>query len=206
MNKVVFLDKDGTLIENVPYNTDPGKIRFCPGVPEALRLLQEYGYKLIVVSNQAGVAYGFFKEEDLRTVKNALQERLAEYGVQLDGFYYCPHHIRGKVSRYALNCTCRKPMPGMLIRGAVEHGADLSSSWMIGDILDDIEAGNCAGCKTVLIDNGNETEWVYSSARRKPHFLVKDMEEAARCIISQAGNVKEGKRSVLYERPMQGYY
>lgn len=201
MNKILFLDKDGTLIEDVPYNTDPRKIKLCPGVPEALQLLRQQGYKLVVVSNQAGVAHGFFGEEALLGVKRGLEELLQKHGVHLDAFYYCPHHVHGKVSRYAMKCTCRKPMPGMLIHGAVRHEADLGSSWMIGDILDDVEAGNRAGCRTILINNGNETAWDCSSAKRIPTFMATDMLDAARLITSYettGGEVNGG----LYERSM----
>nr|WP_262713115.1 HAD-IIIA family hydrolase [Anseongella ginsenosidimutans] len=128
------------------------------------------------------MARGLFMEEALLRVKQTLDRLLRKHGVHLDGFYYCPHHVNGTVSRYAMKCTCRKPMPGMLIHGAVKHGADLAASWMIGDILNDVEAGNRAGCRTILINNGNETEWDYRSAKRIPTFIANDMLEAARLI------------------------
>lgn len=204
MNKLLFLDKDGTLIENVPYNTDPGRIKLCAGVPEALRLLRQHGFKLVVVTNQAGVAHGYFKEEALTGVRQALEHLLLKHGVTLDDFYYCPHHAGGTVSRYAMQCTCRKPMPGMLIQGAVRHQADLASSWMIGDILNDVEAGNRAGCRTILIDNGNETCWDCSSAKRVPTFIAKNMLEAASLITGSS--LLSAENGEFHERPMQKYY
>ena len=180
--RAVFLDKDGTLVEDVPYNVDPGLIRMTPGVAEGLARLRDEGFALFVVSNQSGVARGYFPESALGPVEQELRRLLAESGVPMDGFYYCPHHPDGVVEGYAMPCDCRKPQPGMILRAAREHGLDLGRSWFVGDILDDVEAGRAAGCRTVLIDNGNETEWVLTPARR-PDFVVTDLREAARRII-----------------------
>lgn len=179
----VFIDKDGTLIDNVPYNVDPELIRLSPGAGEALALLKRRGFRLFVVSNQSGVARGYFPESAVEGVKARLAELLAEYGVALDGFYYCPHHPQGTVEDYACSCECRKPMPGMLLAAAREGGVNLKRSWMVGDILDDVEAGHRAGCRSVLIDNGNETEWE-SSPLRKPDHSAADMLDAANAIIA----------------------
>jgi histidinol-phosphate phosphatase family protein len=180
--RAVFIDKDGTLVENVPYNVDPARILMCRSVPQGLRLLSEAGFRLIVVSNQSGVALGFFTEEALGPVESKLKELMAYGGVALDGFYYCPHSPVATRAEYALRCDCRKPRPGMLRRAAAEHGIDLAASWMIGDILDDVEAGNRAGCRSVLIDNGNETLWDLSGQRR-PDYTARDFGDAARHIV-----------------------
>jgi D-glycero-D-manno-heptose 1,7-bisphosphate phosphatase len=179
--RAIFLDKDGTLVENVPYNVNPALIELTWHAGQGLQLLRSLGYALFVVSNQAGVAKGLFTEAALGPVEHRLAERLAQYGVMLDGFYYCPHSPDGVISRYAIPCTCRKPMPGMLLRAAYEHGVSLAHSWMIGDILHDVEAGRRAGCRTVLIDNGNETEWKLS-ALRTPHLTAPDLYAAAQLI------------------------
>lgn len=182
--RAIFLDKDGTLIDDVPYNVDPALIRLSWNAGPALQLLQEAGYRLIVVTNQSGVARGLFTEAALDAVHVRLGELLAQYGVRLDGFYYCPHHPEGAVNRYAIACTCRKPMPGLLMRAASEHGIDLAQSWMIGDILNDVEAGHRAGCRSLLIDNGNETEWVQGPLRT-PQFSAPDLYAAAALIVDQ---------------------
>jgi D,D-heptose 1,7-bisphosphate phosphatase len=174
----IFLDKDGTLIEDVPYNVDPARIRLYPDVPEALRRFRAAGYRLIVISNQAGVARGYFEENALEGVRETLNRLLSAEGVPLDGFYYCPHHPEGTVAAYSVACDCRKPKPGMILQAAREQGIDLSGSWMIGDILNDVEAGNAAGCRTVLIDNGNETEWE-KGAGREPTLVANTVLEAA---------------------------
>lgn len=178
LSKAVFLDKDGTLIKNVPYNVDPELIRLTDGALEALRLLQAGGYKLIVVSNQSGIARGLFDEEDLLPVETRLQRLLSAAYVSLDDFYYCPHHPAGVVPQYARQCSCRKPKPGMLFNAADDHQINLAESWLIGDILHDVEAGNLAGCKTILVDNGNETEWRLTDDRQ-PEFIVKNLFLAA---------------------------
>lgn len=179
--KAVFLDKDGTLIEDVPYNVEPDKIQLTSGAVDGVRSLHAAGYKLFVISNQSGVARGYFPETALVAVEQHLREMLAAIGVPLAGFYYCPHHPDGIVSSYAISCNCRKPQPGLLRLAAAEHNIDLAQSWFIGDILHDVEAGRLAGCRTILIDNGNETEWQLS-LDRLPHHIVADLTEAANVI------------------------
>jgi histidinol-phosphate phosphatase family protein len=177
--RAVFVDKDGTLIEDVPYNVDPDLIRLTDGAADALRLLHAAGYQAIVISNQAGVARGYFEEAALGPVEDRLRALLREAGVPLAGFYSCPHHPDGVVAAYAVVCACRKPAPGLIERAAREHGIDLSRSWMIGDILHDIEAGKRAGCRTVLLDVGHETEWDLTPART-PDLIAGGLPEAAR--------------------------
>ena len=116
--RAVFLDKDGTLIEDVPYNVDPALMRFLPGTAEGLRAIHAAGFRLIVVSNQSGVARGYFPETALAAVEARLRAMFAEAGVPLAGFYYCPHHPDGSVDRYAVRCHCRKPSAGMVERAA----------------------------------------------------------------------------------------
>lgn len=186
MTRAIFLDKDGTLVENVPYNVNPALLQLTWRAGPGLQLLHQLGYRLFVVSNQPGVANGLFTETALAAVNTRLAAQLAQYGVTLDGFYYCPHSPDGTVARYAVACTCRKPMPGMLLRAAREHRIDLARSWMIGDILHDVEAGRRAGCRTVLIDNGNETEWKMS-ALRTPHLSAPDLFQAA-ALIAESGS------------------
>jgi D,D-heptose 1,7-bisphosphate phosphatase len=179
--RAVFLDKDGTLIEDIPYNADPDLIKPVEGALESLLLMQGAGYQLIVVSNQSGIARGFFPEQALIGVERRLRQILSAAGVTLTDFYYCPHHPHAAVREYAVQCACRKPQPGMLFQAAREHQLDLHASWMVGDILDDVEAGNAAGCRTVLVDNGHETEWEPGPAR-KPGFTVRTLLEAARLV------------------------
>jgi D,D-heptose 1,7-bisphosphate phosphatase len=181
--KAIFLDKDGTLVDDLPYNVEPRRMTLCSGAGAALRLLARLDYRLFVVSNQAGIAFGRFDEQAMETVQDRLQDLLQREQLTLDGYYYCPHHPDGSVAAYACECHCRKPMPGLLLQVAREHGIDLRSSWMIGDILHDVEAGNRAGCRTVLLDNGNETEWRLGP-RRIPTRMAPDLYAAAVLIAS----------------------
>lgn len=180
--RAVFLDKDGTLVEDVPYNVDPDRIRLTPRAGSGLAMLHEAGFRLVVITNQSGVARGMFSREALGRVEGELRQLLAREGVRLAGFYYCPHHPEGSDRRFAVACSCRKPEPGLLRQAAAELGIDLPASWMIGDILDDVEAGRAAGCGTILLDNGNETEWQLSP-QRMPDMLANDLEHAASMIL-----------------------
>ncbi len=183
-HKAVFLDKDGTLVDDVPYNVNPDRIVLTAGVLAALQQLQQAGYLLIVITNQSGVARGFFPESALAVVWLKLQSLFASAGVVLTDFYYCPHHPEGLIQPYAIACQCRKPQPGLLLQAAQDHDIDLSQSWMIGDILHDVAAGREAGCRTILLDNGNETEWDLTPAR-SPHFQVHCWADVAQTILTQ---------------------
>ena len=184
----VFLDKDGTLIDDVPYNVDPARVTLARGAVDALRALKMHGFLLIVVSNQAGVAMGRFPLQALAAVERRIQELLAPSGAAIDAFYYCPHLPQAANVRYAIRCLCRKPQPGLLRRAAREWAIDLTRSWLLGDILDDVEAGNRAGCRTVLVDSGNETEWLLTPYRQ-PHHLALTLRQAARLILTPLGRV-----------------
>lgn len=188
--RAIFLDKDGTLIRDVPYNADPSKIELLTGVADGLRLLDSLGYAFFVITNQAGVAKGFFSEEALVDVEAKLQQLLGKSGVALSGFYYCPHHPEGAVQAYTKRCNCRKPSPGLLLEAAATYGINLGDSWMVGDILDDIEAGNRAGCKTMLIDGlGHERQKAHNGYRR-PSYIADSFSEATDWIVK---NTEHGK-------------
>lgn len=174
----VFIDKDGTLIEDVPFNVDPAQVRLAPGVVEGLVLLAQSGFRLFVVSNQPGVARGYFTLDALGAVETRIAELLRPVGVELDGWYYCPH-LPGMPDA----CDCRKPQPGLLYQAAAEHRIDLTQSWLIGDILDDIEAGHRAGCRTVLVLAGSETVWKLAPVRM-PDWMAIDVAHAARLIVA----------------------
>lgn len=177
VRRAVFLDKDGTLIDNVPFNVDPTRIRLARGASSLARLTRA-GFKLMVVSNQPGIARGDFDAAALARAYRHIDALLAPHGARLSGFYYCPHREVGA-------CVCRKPKPGLLRRAARVNGIDLARSWFIGDILDDIEAGRRAGCRTVLLDVGNETEW-RAGRWRTPHVYARGLEGAVRAILARA--------------------
>lgn len=188
--KAVFLDKDGTIIPDVPYNVNPDLISLEKGVVEGLKLLQQAGYIFIVISNQAGVARGYFQLEELGTVKQKIDSLLSAEEIKIEQYYFCPHHPQGKIVEYTFPCECRKPRPGMILQAVDELDISIESSWMIGDILNDVEAGNRAGCRTIIINNGNETEWV-EGPFRTPTFIAADFLNAAHVILQNPYESKE---------------
>lgn len=187
--RFAFLDKDGTLIDDVPYNVRPERIALARGAG-ALSQLRDAGFRFAVISNQPGVALGRFPEAALEAVEHRLCRLLDDIGIPLEDFLYCPHHPHGVRAEYAYVCSCRKPEPGLLHLAEEALGADLRRSWMIGDTLDDVEAGRRAGCRTAFIDNGGETEWVLTPARR-PDVTARDLEEATRRILALEAGTPE---------------
>ena len=182
--KAIFLDKDGTLIPDLPYNVNPELITLENETIEGLKLFRDENFLLVVISNQGGIAKGYFKEEALENVWNKISALLQSHQLSIDAFYYCPHLPEADIEDYAVACDCRKPMPGLILQAARDLRIDLAQSWMIGDILNDVEAGNRAGCASILINNGNETEWLINPLR-KPVFTAGNLLEAAAFIKLQ---------------------
>lgn len=177
--RICFLDRDGLLIEERHYLSDPNGVVLLSGVADALKTIRRMGFRLAVVSNQSGVARGLFSEETVREVDGRLAALLLEEGVQLDASLYCPHHPSGKDPRYASACDCRKPAPGMLRSLAEQWNADLSASVMIGDKLSDVEAGQRAGCcASLLVRTGHGKEEASKTDARNC-IIVADLPEAA---------------------------
>jgi len=180
----VFLDRDGTINEEVGYLDRLERLRILPGAAEAVRRINESGMKAVVVTNQSGVARGKFTEEFVRTVHNRIREALRREGAEIDGFYYCPHHPSEGIGEYRKSCTCRKPAPGMLERAAEELKIDLRRSYLVGDTLKDIETGLRAGTRTVLVKTGyGEKEAV---ANIRPDFTAADLLDAVRWILKDS--------------------
>jgi len=186
LKAAVFLDKDGTVLVDEPYNVDPERMAYAPTAVEALACLGAAGVPLIVISNQGGIARGFFSPNALTAVHDRLAEMFREAGARLDGFYWCPHDPAGVLPAYAIACECRKPQPGLLLRAAKDLDLDLGASWFIGDILDDVQAGHEAGCRSVLLDVGHETEW-HLAPGRLPDRRAPDLYAAARLALAAMG-------------------
>ena len=179
----VFIDKDGTLVDDVPCNVDPQRLSFKPGVFDALRLLKDNGYALVVVTNQSGLASGRFTSAQFNDLRDALCERLRMRGITLDGFMVCPH---APAEDGSPACECRKPAPGLFLGAARQLNIDMATSWMVGDILDDVEAGHRAGCRSLLFDSGGETLWRRGPGRR-PDMRATTWADVARIILAAAG-------------------
>jgi len=179
MKRGIFLDKDGTLVQDVPYNIDIHKIRFYPDIFDPLRELVVSGYSLILISNQSGIARGYFKEHELINSFDYISSYLEMHEIPITGYYFCPHHNSS-------DCNCRKPRPGLLQQAATIHGIDLAQSWMIGDILADVGAGRAAGCKTILMDR-NRSERLLP-LRFQPNFvpdhILDDFKETTNIVLN----------------------
>lgn len=170
------------IIRDLEYLSDPAAIEIIEGVPRAICLLQQHSFRVVVITNQSGVARGFFPESAVQEVNQSINLRLAEQGASIDGFYYCPHHIDGSVEQYRVACDCRKPKPGMLLRAARELRIDLSKSFMVGDKPSDVAAGHAAGMRAVMI---NSTMNVMSADECRPEFAAPNLFKAAKWIVTQ---------------------
>jgi len=180
--RALFLDRDGTLVHPRHYPSRPEQLRLYAGIGPILRALQGAGLRLVIITNQAGIARGYLTETDLQHMHDHLIRELAQMGVHVDGIYYCPHHPEGMIAELAVRCKCRKPQPGMLLRAAAEHNLALEHSWFVGDILDDVEAGNRAGCRTILVDLG--TERLPELQIRCPSYVARDTRHALNMIAA----------------------
>ena len=153
--KAVFLDRDGVITQDPPhYAHKANQLRLIPNSAEAIRLLNKNNFKVIVISNQSGVARGYYHEEETHIFNKALEKELKKKDADIDYFYYCPHHPEAIIKKYRIECNCRKPKPGMIQKASNDLNIDLSQSYMIGDRLSDILAGKKAGCKTIHVLTG----------------------------------------------------
>jgi len=186
--RAVLLDRDGTLTEMVYYPEHgfadspfvPSQVRLIPGVGEALRKFKKMGYKLIVVSNQPGIAKKHFTMKTFGQMRKRMNELLANEGVVLDAEYYCFHHPQATLTKYRKTCDCRKPESGLLIRASEEHNVSLKDSFMVGDGLSDVVAGNRAGSRTILLGSLNSfVSRLISENGAEPDYVARNIGEAA---------------------------
>ncbi|MCK4908411.1 MAG: D-glycero-beta-D-manno-heptose 1,7-bisphosphate 7-phosphatase [Planctomycetes bacterium] len=190
MKKAVFLDRDGTLIKELkrktrPFITAPREVRILPGVITACQKLQRAGYQLVMITNQSGIARGLFTVGQLQRINHHLRKQLAQKGVRLQAIYYCPHHPEGIRRRYRRKCRCRKPQPGLLRQAKKDLGIDLKRSIMIGDSWRDVQAGQRAGTRTILVLTGQGRASVKKLSRRerkKLDLIAPNMTQAGRWI------------------------
>lgn len=188
--RAIFLDRDGTINLEKNYLHRPEEFEFIPGAPEAVRLLKDAGYLVVVVTNQSGVARGYYAEADVERLHRHMDELLASHGTSIDRYYYCPHHPEQGENGYRIDCDCRKPLPGMLLTAAAELGIDLTASWMIGDKLVDVEAGMGAGCSVGMVLTGYGTAQLPLLPQGVPVF--DDLLAAARALTANCGDFPAG--------------
>jgi D-glycero-D-manno-heptose 1,7-bisphosphate phosphatase len=182
----LFIDRDGTLVHARDYPRRPDELVLHDGVARELARLRGLGMRIVLVSNQSGVARGLLTEDDLVSMHAHLGHMLAAEGARLDAIYCCPH---APADDGRASCECRKPLPGMFFRAARDLELDLGSSWMVGDILDDIEAAHRAGCRAVLVDRGTET-LPASGPLREPEHVANTTAAALRFVGSRITEVE----------------
>ncbi len=180
LRPAAFLDRDGTIIEEADYLSDPSRLRLLPGAAEGIGLLNRAGIQVILVTNQAGIGRGYFTRDVVETIHTRLHNELAAEEAHLDGTYYCPHHPSD-------GCSCRKPNPGLLLQAAREHRIDLSGSVMVGDKRSDLEAGRAVGCRTVLVltGYGPESLQTLGESGHSPDGIVADLHEAVTWFLNR---------------------
>ena len=187
LKPAVFMDRDGTISEEVGYVNHVSRYRVFPYAAEAVRALNEAGWLAVLVTNQAGVARGYFAEEMIGRVHGVLEEELKKGGARLDSIYYCPHHPSVGEPPYRFDCDCRKPRPGLIRRAAEDLGIDLARSWMVGDRYSDTELARNAGVRAAFVLSGygrGEHEHQSLAWKRRPDLVAENLLEAVRAIIS----------------------
>lgn len=189
-NKAVFLDRDGTIVAGVPYLSSVDQLKLNSNAAEGIKKFNKMGYLAIVITNQSGVARGYFDEEKLKEINEEMKSQLFLEGAKIDAIYYCPHMPEEEITDGGQPCQCRKPKPQMILDAAKEYDIDLKKSLMVGDTPGDIIAGKTAGCKTALIEKDKEFYDVKRDINQQssinnqrfsvqPDYVVKDLLEAA---------------------------
>lgn len=187
--RAVFLDRDGTINEDPGYLSKIEQFVFLPQGVEALKMLQDAGFALVIITNQSGIARGYFTLADLDKVHGYMEECLSQAGVNLAGIYYCPHHPEKGLAEYVQKCACRKPGIALLEQAAKELNLVLAQSYMVGDKMSDIGAGQQAGCKTVLVltGEGQKTLAKKASWKYQPTEVAQNLYQAAQWILENSG-------------------
>jgi D-glycero-D-manno-heptose 1,7-bisphosphate phosphatase len=188
MNRAVFLDRDGTVNEEVGYLSDLAHLRLLPNAAAAIRRLNEAGFKVVLVTNQSGVARGYFPETFVHETHELLTRMLAEQGARLDGIYYCPHHPRAGNSHYTMACDCRKPGTGLLDQAVRDLDIDLKRSFVVGDKWSDVELGQRAGTRSILVRTGFSPDNPGNQRPPRiaePDLIAHDLAEAVSWVLRE---------------------
>ena len=185
----VFIDRDGTISEEVGYVNHPSRFRLFPYSAEAIRILNDSGWLAIVVTNQAGVARGYFSEDVIRKIHQQLVSALHAESARLDAIYYCAHHPSVGEPPYRLDCDCRKPKPGLIEQAGRDFEIDMASSWIAGDRYSDIELARNAGLRSAFVLSGyGRGEWEYQSPswKHQPDLVCENLLEAVKSIVNHS--------------------
>ena len=184
MKKAVFLDRDGTIIQEKDNLKNVRQLKLLPGAAQAIKTLNKTGFLVIIITNQPVVARGWITENHLKKIHDILLERLQKSGASVDGVYYCPHHPEANLKKYRKKCNCRKPNIGLIKKAARKFSVSLKGSFIVGDSTRDILAGNRAGLKAILVKTGYAGK--DGKYKAKPDFIVKNLKEAVKIIKDNA--------------------
>lgn len=185
----VFLDRDGTINEQMGYINHLSRFQMLPGAARAIARLNEAGFAVVVVSNQSGLARGYFPDELLTAVHKKMRAELAEKGGHVDGLYFCPHHPEAKRAEFRVACDCRKPKPGLVLQAATEMNLDLSRSFMVGDRWSDLKCGVQAGVTPLLVLTGygrGDAQYIGPQQEIQPAFVGEDLSAVVDWILVQS--------------------
>lgn len=182
-NNAVFLDRDGVITHDPPhYAHRIDQLALIEGSGLAIKMLNDTRFKVIVITNQSGVAKGLYTENDIEIFNNGMIEQLKQVNAHIDAIYYCPHHPEAKMEKYRIDCDCRKPNPGMLIKAEEKFNIDFKSSFLVGDKWSDIEAGRSVGCKTILVETGHGL-LEYENKKYYVDYVAADLLDAVQNFI-----------------------
>ena len=187
MNKAIFLDRDGTINVERHYLYKIENFEFLPGTVEGMKMLQDAGYLLIIITNQSGIGRGYYTEKDFNVLNDWMCEALKDKDVEINAVYYCPHHPNAKIEKYRMNCNCRKPKGGLFEKAIADYNIDAQKSWAIGDRYRDVIAALDLGCKGILIGSSENDCEAYSFAYsgHPELFSFSNLYEAACCIVQK---------------------
>ena len=184
----VFVDRDGTINEQMGYINHVSRFKMIPGVPQAIRMLNRHGFLVLVVSNQSGVARGYYPMDLVETIHRLMVSRIKEKKGIIDGVFFCPHHPAGSVPEFSRDCDCRKPKTGLIEQAARSFEIDLRRSFVVGDMCSDMELAHRAGIKGILVKTGyglGEIEYILPQKTTKPAHIAEDLLDAVRWILGR---------------------
>lgn len=201
LRPAVFLDRDGTINEQMGYINHISRFQLLPGVGEAIRILNEHYLPVVVVTNQSGLARGYFPEALLDEVHQEMCHLLALEGAHIDGLYVCPHHPEAKEERFRVDCTCRKPKTGLLEQAAVDLRLDLRRSFVVGDRWSDLRCGAAVGATTILVLTGygrGDAAYIGPGQAVQPDYIAEDLGAAVQWIIGEDGETDDEDEQDMY--------
>ena len=184
----IFIDRDGTVNEQMGYINHLDRFRILPGVPEAIKLINKNNFLAIIVTNQSGIARGYFPISLVYDIHSYLKESVARYGAYIDGIFFCPHYPRGKVSEYTKECGCRKPGTGLINQACESFDIDMSRSYVIGDHYTDLELANRCNIKGIMVKTGyglGEVSYIVPQMSKGPDYIAEDLLDAVKWIINK---------------------